>query len=431
MTYKLSNFREVHEVLSKHVPPLRSFRGAYTLERMQKLMAELGNPQDTYRTIHVAGTSGKTSTSYYLTSLLKAAGQKVGLTISPHIDEVNERVQINLQPLTEKKFCQEFSVFLNIVEKTNIKPTYFELLVAFAFWHFAREKVDYAVIEVGLGGLLDGTNVMNRGDKVCVITDIGLDHTAVLGESIAAITAQKAGIIQPHNTVFSYEQGDVVMEVLREVSTQLQAELHEVWPLKPSELPKQMPLYQRRNWYLALITYDYLSKRDNLPELDESQLATTTMTHIPARMEILQVNGKTLVLDGAHNSQKMKALVSSMKQHFKHKTFAVLFSLVQSRNYRTLSTLREVASLADYLIITQFDVQQDLRKLSVDSVKVAKYCEQLEFKDFEIITQPEEALAQLLKRKEDVLLITGSFYLLNHIRPVLWKYDPTHSSHRS
>jgi dihydrofolate synthase/folylpolyglutamate synthase len=428
MTHRLKNFQEIHKILSKHVPPLRSFRGAYTLERMQKLMDALGNPQNSYKVIHVAGTSGKTSTSYYMAALLKAAGKKVGLTVSPHIDEVNERVQINLKPLSESAFCREFSVFLNLVDKTTLNPTYFELLVAFAFWEFAREKVDYAVIEVGLGGLLDGTNVINRADKVCVITDIGLDHTQVLGETITAITAQKAGIIQPHNKVFAYEQNDEVMDILREVTAQLQAELHEVWPLKTSELPKNLPLYQRRNWYLALITYDFLSKRDGLPGLNEAQLAQTTQTYIPARMEIVAVGKKTLVLDGAHNAQKMHALVGSMKQRFKGQTCAVMFGLVQSRTSRTVSTLEEISSLANHLIITSFDTEQDLRKVSVDPIKTAKLCDKMGYTSYEIINVPEQALKNLLQRPEEVLLITGSFYLLNHIRPVLWEYAQTHSS---
>src|SRR5690606_38872097 len=121
--------------------------------------------------------------------LLAAAGQKVGMTVSPHVYEVNERVQINTKPLAETQFCRELSRFLNIIQSSGVRPTYFELLVAFAYWEFAEQGVDYAVIEVGLGGLLDGTNVVARDDKVCIITDIGFDHTSVLGKTLSAITA--------------------------------------------------------------------------------------------------------------------------------------------------------------------------------------------------------------------------------------------------
>ena len=191
---KLRSFNDIDTVLKDFIPPMRSFRSVYTLDTMRALMLALGNPQNSYKTIHVAGTSGKTSTSYYIAALLGQTGKKIGLSVSPHVDNVNERVQIDLVPLDEHEYCQQFSTFLQIINKLRIKPTYFELLIAFAFWQFAQEKVDYAVIEVGLGGLLDGTNVIERSDKVCVIADIGLDHVAVLGNSLAGIAAQKAGI---------------------------------------------------------------------------------------------------------------------------------------------------------------------------------------------------------------------------------------------
>lgn len=120
-----NNFKDIHLLLKQYLPPVRSSRGAYTLERMQELMDYLGNPQDSYSVIHVAGTSGKTSTCYYIASLLKQTGVRTGLTVSPHIDEINERVQIGLKPMSEKKFCHEFGIFIKLVEKSNLKPTYF------------------------------------------------------------------------------------------------------------------------------------------------------------------------------------------------------------------------------------------------------------------------------------------------------------------
>ena len=165
-------------------------RTAYTLDVMKALMEHLGNPQNQLRVLHVAGTSGKTSTAYYCAALLKEAGKKVGLSVSPHVDTVNERLQINGQPMPEAEFCKVLSEFLDVVAESGIKPSYFELLVAMTYWEFARQKVDYAVIEVGLGGLRDGTNVIERADKVCLITDIGLDHTEILGHTLTKITGE-------------------------------------------------------------------------------------------------------------------------------------------------------------------------------------------------------------------------------------------------
>src|SRR5665213_2882839 len=132
MTIIPKTFAEANKILSGFIPTEDT--GVYNTDRIKMFMDYLGNPQDKLRVIHVAGTSGKTSTSYYAAALLQAAGKKVGLTVSPHVDEVNERVQINLVPLAEDIFCHELSEFLNIVESSHIAPSYFELLVAFAFW---------------------------------------------------------------------------------------------------------------------------------------------------------------------------------------------------------------------------------------------------------------------------------------------------------
>lgn len=418
---KIKTFADAHKVLERYVPKSRSMSGAYTLDRMDKLMAALGNPQDKLKVIHIAGTSGKTSTAYYVAALLTASGQKTGLSVSPHIDEVNERLQINLKSMGEKSYCETLAEFTDIVEKSGIKPTYFELLVAMAYWEFARQQVDYAVMEVGMGGLLDGTNVAKRADKVCIITDIGLDHTSVLGKTIPEITSQKAGIIKPHNSVFVYQQNGEVMDVIREVCRQEQAELHEVRLPSDEMLPAHLPLYQKRNWYLANRAYAFVAERDKLPELSQDELNKTTKTYIPARMEIVQHQGKTIVLDGAHNAQKLKALSVSLKDRFGDQQIAVLFSLIQSSNLRLKTSLRVLTSFADHLIVTTFQSQQDFVKQSINPRRVVDYCKELGFENIEIIGEPSAAFRALLKRPEQVHVVTGSFYLMNHIRPLVFK----------
>jgi dihydrofolate synthase/folylpolyglutamate synthase len=170
---RIETFSEASKLLAKFIPPDRPT--SYTLDRMEQLMDYLGNPQNRLSVIHIAGTSGKTSTSYYIAALLHATGKTVGLSVSPHIDTIAERAQIDLRPLEESDYCEQLGIFLELIEKSGIQPSYFEVLVAFMYWLFDRRGVDYAVVEVGLGGLLDGTNVVDRSDKVCVITDIGFD----------------------------------------------------------------------------------------------------------------------------------------------------------------------------------------------------------------------------------------------------------------
>ncbi|HET6924268.1 MAG TPA: Mur ligase family protein, partial [Candidatus Saccharimonadales bacterium] len=310
---EVTTFAEAHAALRKYYQvPLN---GPYTLDRMYRLLAAVGNPQDTLRAIHIAGTSGKTSTAYYAAALLQQTGAKVGLTVSPHVDEVNERVQLNLTPLPEAQFCAELTEFLALVEASDITPSYFECMIAFAYWEFARQQVDYAVVEVGLGGLLDGTNTIQRDDKVCVIADIGFDHTEVLGDTLEAIAAQKAGIIQPHNAVFVHPQDEAVMAVFQEACHAKVAELTVV----PDTLPFDslyLPSFQRRNLSLALAAVKYVLQRDGRNPLDDGQIETAARTHIPARMETVKSGGRTFILDGAHNAQKLATLFDDVERRF-------------------------------------------------------------------------------------------------------------------
>ena len=391
----------------------------HTLEFMTQLMDYLGNPQDSLKVIHVAGTSGKTSTCYYVAALLQAAGQRVGLTVSPHVDTLNERVQISLTPMPAKEFGAELSIFLDLLKRGHQEPNYFECMVAFAFWEFARQQVDYAVVEVGVGGLLDSTNVMTREDKVCVLTDIGLDHTRVLGETLPEIAAQKAGIIQLRNAVFCYEQSAEVMRVFDEIARRQQAELYTLPRVEVTPEMKELPLFQQRNFGLAKATVEYVLERDKLPELASGDLQKAAQTLVPARMEIVQFQGKTLIMDAAHNAQKLQALAESVRHKFPGQDIAVLAGLIASRPARVKTVVEQLSSLAKHLVITGFRGGNDGPVHSIAPAEIAQLCDQLHFIDYEKIENPEAAFAELLKRPEPILLVAGSFYLLNHIRPLL------------
>ena len=381
-------------------------------------MGSLGNPQDKLKVVHVAGTSGKTSTSYFVASLLQKAGLHVGLTVSPHVDSLNERVQIDLTPLLEVEFCKALSEFLDIIAKGSIKPSYFEFMIAFAYWEFERRHVDYAVVEVGLGGLLDATNVVTRKDKICVITDIGLDHTEILGDTLGKIATQKAGIIQEGNHVFAYIQGAEVDTVLEHVARDKHAELHEI------SAPKDgadfgLPLFQRRNFYLATQAAIYALRVDKQPVLTKSQLRSAALVHIPARMEIVKREGRTIIIDGAHNAQKLQTLFESIHDSFPDQEIAVLAGFVEGDSQRLRGSLQVLAANTKHVLVTSFYSEKDYPKHSVKPEIVVEYLKSVGDSDCEVETDPRVALTRLFTRPEPLLLITGSFYLLNHIRPIL------------
>lgn len=415
----INNFHEVNKVLTRFIPNSVGNK-RYTLDRMYRLMNYLGDPQNKLNIIHVAGTSGKTSTCYYIASLLRGSGKKVGLTVSPHIDQINERVQINLIPLPEKEFCTLLDEFLKLIEQSAIKPTYFEVLIAFAFWVFEKMQVDYAVIEVGLGGLLDGTNVINRADKVCVITDIGLDHTSILGDTIEEIAFQKAGIIHNQNPVIFNKQPKNVMEVFTKTAHQ---HLSNIIINDDSNInstnDEQIPAFQLRNFSLALATYNYIKKRDNLPTLSQAHIRTALQVTIPARMEIMHYKNRTVIIDGSHNKQKLAALVPAVKATFSNKKVDLLVSFGSNKEPLIKESLQELNKISDTITLTSFNLGKNQPRKPINPKDLSELAKKCGLKNVSVIQDPEKAFLYALDKSQDILLVTGSFYLLNHIRPLL------------
>ncbi|HEY8998703.1 MAG TPA: Mur ligase family protein [Candidatus Saccharimonadales bacterium] len=417
---KITNFVDVRRALEPYIARTR-VPGAYTLDRQTDLMTFLGNPQDKVHVVHVAGTSGKTSTAYYAAALLTQAGYKTGLTVSPHVDEINERVQINLTPLNEKEFCEDLQTFIGLVEKSGIEPTYFELLVAFAFWEFERRGVEYAVVEVGLGGLVDSTNVVTRKDKVCIITDLGLDHMHILGDTLGEIAAQKAGIIQLRNAVFCYEQSDEAMAPIRTRAKQMQAELRTLTSQTLSRAFDFLPLFQRRNFELSKTAVAFVLERDGKPPLTDAQLLAAAHTKVPARMETLEYKGKTIILDGAHNAQKLHALVASIMQRYPGKKAAALLAFASHGAYRLETAAAELKPIVSHVVATSFHgpQTQDMRDQSVPPELVREACEHAGITVVDVMPKVADAWEALLARPEPILLVAGSFYLMSYVRPLI------------
>jgi dihydrofolate synthase / folylpolyglutamate synthase len=417
---QIESIDEANEVMAKYVPITKELTGKdITLARIRSLVQHLGNPQNNLRVVHIAGTSGKTSTAYYVASLLQAAGQKVGLTVSPHMDSVTERIQINLQLLDEAEFCAQLTEILELIEDFQPQPSYFELLIAFAYWYFARQKVNYAVVETGLGGLHDATNVADKPDKVCVITDIGFDHMHVLGHTLAEIAAQKAGIIHPDNQAFIFDQGSEINGIVQTYADKQHAKL----TILDEEVQRQkfdspqmltLPLYQQRNWLLARSVYEFIAERDGLPDLDHAALNNTLNIQVPGRMDIRHINGNTLVMDGAHNEPKMKAFVGSFQAKFPGQRAAVLLSLKEGKEFQEVLPLLQ--PITSQLILTTFTQGQDLPSTPIDPQILAAAAQKAGFSD--VTAEPDQAKAyqQLLDGPEKIKIITGSFYLLSQVR---------------
>jgi dihydrofolate synthase/folylpolyglutamate synthase len=416
---KIRNIKEAELALRPYVPLVSQLTGRdTTLKRIRPLMKLLGNPHERLKIVHIAGTSGKTSTSYYCAALIHETGQSVGLTVSPHVDTITERVQINGKPISDGEFCQNLTVFLDIVEQALEKPSYFELLYAFALWMFDRFKVQYAVVETGMGGLHDATNIAERSDKVCVITDIGFDHMHILGNTIPEIALQKIGIVHEGNTVCMFLQSNEIMDVVKRWTSSHHASLQTTTEIEEqNRLTVNMsflPLYQQRNWLLARYVIEYLGRRDHLSILNSDALARTMTVQVPGRMDTRVINRKTVVMDGAHNEQKMMAFIESFKKLYPDVRPAVLIAMKQGKEYEKV--VPQVKAIASRVIITTFDTSQDLPVRSVDPNELAAAFVSSKTSSVEVIQNSKAALKALLNGSEEVCIVTGSFYLLSQIR---------------
>ena len=415
---KITSISEAEAILQTYVPEVAAYTGdGMSLDRMWPLLAAANNPHEKLRAVHIAGTSGKTSTAYYTAALLNATGKKVGLTVSPHVDSITERVQINGENISDEKFCSYLGQFLELIEHITPKPSYFELMIVFIYWVFAAEQVDYAVVETGMGGLLDGTNVLQSSNKVCVITDIGFDHMHVLGKTIPEIAAQKAGIIHKGNQVYMYQQADEVMQAMRDRAGEKQAKIHlidreDIENHAQFAKNSQIAQFQSRNYTLAFAVVAAIAKRDNfaLEKLDPLTVV------VPGRIEAMQEGDKTIIMDGAHNEQKVQTFVDSFIQLYPDQKVDILIALKKGKEYTEV--IDALLPIMSSCIVSTFQTSQDLPAVSQDPETIAKYAEK---KGIQAQVQEDFRLAYrgLLEQPQKVQVVIGSFYLLGQLRATL------------
>ena len=408
---KFTSESEVEAELLSYAPQ-RLTMGIVKLERIQALLKHVGNPQQALKVIHIAGTSGKTSTSYYVRALLEASGAKTGLTVSPHIDTIRERVQISGQPIPTDAFVQYFNDFYPLVDGFAPRPTYFELVTAFAFCLFQRENVDYAVIETGLGGRLDATNTVDRLDKICVLTPIGYDHTEILGDTLTKIAVEKAGIIGTGNVVFTTEQDPEAQVVIESAVHHKQATLKVIHSnIDPAS---DAPAFQQQNFSLALEVVRYVAARDGWQLLEDAQ-NIFGQVHVPGRWELYRVGDKTVVLDGAHNPQKLAAFFEATAQHGMSPA-VVVAGLSEAPDDKIKQCVQIISSHAAKTIYTTFEIQRDVTR---KSVSLDALSELVGGQHSEYIGEAAEALSLALRSEELFVIVTGSLYLVSILRPLV------------
>ena len=295
------------------------------LERMVKILDLLGNPQDKLNCIHVAGTNGKGSVCATISTVLACAGKKVGLYTSPHIFKYTERIQINGEQISDEDFAKYVFEISDLADKNDIDLTEFEILTTVMFKYFADNGVEVVVLETGLGGRFDATNVI-KNNLCSVITHIDLDHTERLGDSLDKIAYEKAGIIKKDCPCIVFEGKEVYYDVADEVGAPLQL----ILPMVNTENLALKGVHQQENLSLALAAIE-----NCFPDVknDTIQEALKQVKHI---CRFQYVEAKNLIIDGAHNPNGVEALKQSLDMYYPNTRRRFIFGCLNNKDYEQM-----------------------------------------------------------------------------------------------
>lgn len=420
--------------------PTQATAAKFNLENITVLMERLGRPDRTYPIVHIAGTNGKGSTAAFLESILRAAGFRTGLNTSPHLERINERIRINGEEVSDQIFAETFTRVQEVIEellaagRLQAHPTYFECVTALAFEVFARERVEFAVVEVGLGGRLDATNIVRP--QVSVITRIDFDHENYLGHSLEEIAREKAGIVKAGVPVATAPQLPEVREVLRGKARELDAtivdtgedfdlerEIAEAGCARARARARAMGeavrlapglpgRFQLENALNAVATARLLQARGYRITNQNIEQGIRS-TEWPGRLERLQA-GPDVYLDGAHNPGAARELAQFLEENFARRRVYLIFGAMRDKSVDEVTGI--LFPLASEVIFTQPGTPRAVSANQLADLAghhAARYT---------VIRDAEEALESALAkaRSDDAVFVTGSLYLVGQLRHA-WK----------
>ena len=406
------------------------------LETVGNLLGKLGNPQDGLKYIHIAGTNGKGSTSSYVSYALQEAGYRVGFFSSPYLERFNERIQINGVDIPDDVLARLTDMTKEAIdemlEEGMNHPTSFEIITAIMFLYFQETQPDYVVLEVGLGGRLDSTNII-KDSIVSVITTLAIDHVEQLGDTLGKIAYQKAGIIKENGLVVSYPQKDEATQVIKEVSDEMNAELYfdtleDIEVVDENEFGSVFNLefkgeklenieigligqYQVYNASLAITTLLVLREKGLINISDEELLAGIKKTKWKGRLEVLKRN-PTFLIDGAHNEQGVDHLKTALEL-FNYDRLILGIAVLKDKDVDHI--VNTMMSIADEVVVTEVE---DPRKTPVAELaaKAEKYGKPVYMeKDIEDAVIKAESIAN----ENDMIVFGGSLYLVGTVRTLV------------
>ena len=398
------------------------------LDRMRQALALFNHPENQFPSLHIAGTNGKGSTAALLHNILQQAGYRTALYTSPHLESFTERIRIGHEEIAQTEVVSLADEILHCTVEANVPLTFFEFITVMAFIYFARNRVDVAVIEVGLGGRLDATNVVTP--LVSVITTIAKDHEAYLGPDELSIAREKGGIIKPRIPVICGKVSEPVTEVLQEIARLRESPAYFLgtsfsFLLKNERLFDYIGIkqnlsglalalrgrHQLANASLALAALELVNEHFPVPQAALRYGLETVRW--PGRLEVISER-PLVILDGAHNPEGVRALADALIELRQGRKIKLLFATMADKEWQLM--LEILAKLADEIIFTRVSMER-----SADPELLAKNIPVPI--PSRVIQDSQTALAALLDRAQpdDILVVAGSLYLLGEVRPRLSK----------
>ena len=412
----------------------------FDLKRMEEMMAFAGNPHKKVRCVHITGTKGKGSTAIIIASVLKEFGLKTGLFTSPHLIYLGERMKVNDRMVSQKMFVQLINKLKPYIDKIMLKnptlmPTFFEIVTAIAFLYFENKKADISVLEVGMGGRLDSTNIIMP--EIAVITPIGYDHTDRLGHTLNKIAYEKAGIIKEGVPVVSSIQEPEALSIIAKTCNEKHASLYLVGKdilINNIKVAKRNGVYgteceiqtwrnKYKNIFLPLIgrhqiencataigALEILSETGVIEADNEMAINALVKVKCPARIEVA-AQSPLVVLDTAHTVSSMKILSESIKENLSFKKLIVVIGLSEDKDIAGI--LREIACVADCLILTRTGNPRE-----AEPRQMAITAKHFYNKKPIVIEDIDDALkeAKKIANKNDLICVTGSFFLAGKVK---------------
>lgn len=419
------NYREAVTWLENRNIPL----GEFTLFNIKELLKIFHKPQDKLKIIHITGTNGKGSVASFIENALRENNYKVGKFTSPYITNIREEIEINNEEISEEEFANLATEVREKVEELDEKKIFvsgFEILTSISYIYFARNNLDFAVMEVGMGGRVDATNVMEK--SIPVFCHISLDHANILGDTIGKIAHEKGGIIKENSHVFTYPQDEEARNELKKLSSEKNSDFYEftqdeVEILSSNEEGnvfnfrnhKNVEIsligdHQALNASLALMVLDFLKKDYKLDE-EKIKVGLKKAKNI-GRTECLSKD-PLIIIDGSHNLDSIERIEESVKK-FKYKKLILGFSLLKDKDHDHI--LKKIENIADKIVLTEIDSDRhtDLKELEAEFRKFSK-------KEIYPIKNREEAVEKTLSLagEGDMILWCGSLYLIKDIRKII------------